>query len=240
MSSHREKHPMTSIVNPADPAELRAVYDRCSADEKILAREHPLKRQLVRELAFGGKDFDSKPGFSGTDSELAAKYLLLVEKFRKAQSADDRLRLFAQWLRVELDIKPEDSVGGKMVDHLSSNAVKRVNTIPWNDFYLSRLVEIWLPYCERLLRDSGSVRTASGNVEKDLLARGYDQFAALILATNRKQWRSAIEFTCEWLATRGGIRMVKPRKEGDIARTLRNAHSRMSGKNARRLFERVF
>jgi hypothetical protein len=221
-----------------------AVYDRCSTDEKKLAREPAIKSQLVRELAFGGKDFDRWQGSNSVSSanvsEQAAKYRLLVEKFRDAKGANERLRLFAQWLWADLGVQPEDALGKNVTTHLSSKAAKRVNTMPWNDFYLGRLVQIWLPYCERLLEDSERVSMDSVNNQQRLRALGYDSLAVQIVTANRKKWRSAIVLTCEWLANRGGIRMVKPRKDADIARTLRNAYSRMFGRANSRLFEKIF
>src|SRR5215472_7940487 len=70
-----------------------------------------------------------KPISSATESELAAKHWLLLDMFRNAKGPDERLRLFAQWLLAELNMRPEDSLGEKIAARLSSEAVRRVNRI---------------------------------------------------------------------------------------------------------------
>jgi hypothetical protein len=140
------------------------------------------------------------------------------------------LGVFARWLWAELDVLPEDSIGKAAVARLSSEALKSVRAAKWNDLYYTQLVLIWLPYVERLFQDASEC-SASGSRNQCLRSLGYDAGAVDIFLT--KSWRSPIEFTCECLAARGGIQMVKPRQDPDMARTLRNAYTRVLGQGTR-------
>jgi hypothetical protein len=213
------------------------LYKEWSALEKSWPRSavDRLKFVLARDLTFRGRffrAFSAGPRVStSSDPELAARYRALVESFRKTQHPDDRLNLFAQWLWVELQITPEDALGEKEVERLSFGARKRLRGIPFNDMYYAQRVRIWLAYSERLFQDAKAANIP--NRETHLRTLGYDPSAVEVFIS--KRWRSAVEFTCEWLATRGGIEPVKPRKDPDLARTLRNAYTKISGRGAPRL-----
>ena len=231
-----------SALAAARRADILALYARCSESEKALTRNrNTLKEGLVRQLAFGGKIFE---GISDQTSippepDLAAKYTFLGSALRDKKSADERLKLFAQWLWTEFQVRPEDSLGERTAKRLSSEAGKRVNRIPLNDYFYAELVAVWLPYSKSILEDSKKLQgSKTGGTEQGLTALGYDALMSTTVAS--KSWRSAIEVTCEWLASRGGIPMIKPRKDPDMARTLRNAYSRMYGSAMRRLFEFIF
>jgi hypothetical protein len=231
-----------SAVTAARRADILALYEHCSESEKALTRNrNALKEILVRQISFGAKVFDGISDQSSVplESHLAAKYTFLGSAFRDKRSADERLRLFAQWLWTEFQVQPEDSLGERTAKRLSSEAKKRVNTIPWNDYFYAELVKVWLPYSTSILEDSQKLPgSKTGGTEQSLTAVGYDAVMSTTVAS--KSWRSAIELTCEWLASRGGIPMIKPRKDPDMARTLRNAYSRMHGSAMRRLFEFIF
>lgn len=244
MSSSGKQSPKTVAVGAAGPADVPSLYDQCSASEKKLTRESfdKLKRQLVYELTFRGPIFDA---FSNKNkaspaqaSELVARYSLLRAMFREARCADDRLWVFAQWLWAECDVQPEDSLGEELLARLTLDTLKRVNKIPWNDFYYAKLVEIWLPYSKRLFEDAEKTGAHGDNLTKSLESLGFRSDIVIIFVD--KSWRSPIEFTCEWLATRGGIAMLKPREDPNISRTLRNAYSRVFGTGAPHLVTCIF
>jgi hypothetical protein len=216
------------------PLNVAALFEECSALEKSWSRSaiDRLKFVLARDLTFRGKFFRAfsvRPVVSTlSDPELAARYRALVESFRKTRHPDDRLNLFAQWLWAELEIAPDEALGEKEVERLSFEARERFRGIPFNELYYARLVQIWLLYSERLFQDAKAANIP--NRETHLRTLGYDSSAVEIFTS--KGWRSAVEFTCEWLATRGGIETVKARKEPDPARTLRNAYTKIFGRGA--------
>jgi hypothetical protein len=189
-----------------------------------------IKADLVDHLTFRGPVFDAfsrpKSDSASPDSELAARYRVLLNAFRDA-TTDERLRFFALWARAELNILPKDSMGSEVVERLSAEEKKRVSKIPLNDLRYAGIVRAWLPYVDRLFHDAKSVSSSLG---ESLRSLDYDQLAVEIFTT--KRWRSPIEFICEWLAGRGGIQKEKPRKDPDISRTLRNAYSRIFGSGA--------
>jgi len=199
-----------------------------------------LKTVLVRDLTFRGPIFDA---FSArnidparADPEQAARYEVLLKFFRETKNPDERLRILAEWLWAELDQSPEDSLGKEAVTHLTSAVRVSLRRFPLNDFYYAHLVRTWLPYVERLFQDA---QVQSGRrLKEDLLSLGYDKIAVGTYVS--KTWRSTIEFTCQWLAMRGGIEMIKPREDTDMARTLRNAYSRIFGQGAPHLLECEF
>jgi hypothetical protein len=219
-----------------EPVSVAQLFQECSVREKAFSRNaiDRLKSLLAQDLTFRGKLFDAfsaRPlNSSFPDADLAARYQALVESFRKTRQSDERLNLFAQWLWAELGITPDESLGKAEVKRLSLEARRRVAHVEFNSLYYAGLVQIWLIYSGRLFRDARAVNES--NPEKRLRRLGYDSSAVEIFIL--KRWRSEVEFTCEWLATRGRIEMVKPRADLDAARTLRNAYTKIFGRSAPR------
>ena len=244
MSSSSKHPPKKAAVGAAGPTDVHTLYDQCSASEKALTRDSfdKLKMHLVRELHFRIPIFDvfSDKNYASPvqASELVSRYSLLRAVFREAMCADDRLRAFARWLWAELDVQPEDSLGEELMARLTSDTRKRVNKIPWNDFYYASLVEIWLRYSKRLFADAADAKAHGANLTQSLESLGFRSDIVNIFVD--KSWRSPIELTCEWLAGRGGIQMSKARKDADMARTLRNAYSRVRGARSRRQLKCIF
>ncbi len=121
--------------------DVRSLYDQCSASEKAVtrgvvrgAKNAPRTRVYFpwTDLRYFCKRMTLPPL---QDSQLAARHDLLLAVFREVTCADDRLRIFAQWLWAELNIRPEDSLGEELKTRLTLTVLKRVNKIPWNDFY---------------------------------------------------------------------------------------------------------
>jgi len=244
--SSLDKRSQTPASGAVDSNSVRSLFDRCSALEKQLNKNRfdELKTEFVRRLAFGGAIFDAfaelkhRPGMP--QSEVALKYELVYKLFHVAKISDERLRVFAQWIWAELDVKPEDSLGEEVFRRLTRQVSKRVAKLPWKDFYYVQLVRIWLPYTCRLLEEGKRVRAGkTRNTEQRLKALGF-QRPELELFAGDKAWRSAEEFTFEWLARRQAVRMLRPRSDPDVAATLRNAYSRVFGSGAPRKLTCIF
>jgi hypothetical protein len=239
MSSSGNRPRKTAAVGAGGPTDVLTLYDQCLAAERALTRDSfdKLKMHLVRELHFRIPIFDvfSDKNYAAPvqDSDLVARYNLLRAVFREPMCADDRLRIFARWLWAELDVQPEDSLGEELMARLTADTLKRLNKIPWNDFYYASLVEIWLRYSKRLFQDAENINKQGGNLKQSLGSLGFRSDIVNIFLN--KSWRSPIELSCEWLATRGGIRMLKPRKDPELGRTLRNAYTRVRGARSRQL-----
>jgi hypothetical protein len=220
------------------PNDVRELHEQCSAIQKkwnrnLINRE---KATWVREWTFRGPVFDAfskrKSTSDDADAELAIKYRLLLKMFRETTLTDARLNIFAQWLWGEFDILPEDSLGVREFTRLSSDVRKKLNKIPLNDLFYAQFVRIWLPYSERLFQDAKKKSRNTHDLKKRLIALGYETDALEIF--NNKSWNSTVEFTCEWLATRGEIEMVKHRENSDTAATLRNAYTKIMGRRKTR------
>jgi hypothetical protein len=231
VSSSRKRPPNAQASGSA-----RSLYENCLKLEKQSNRRSldQLKETLVRDLTFRGSIFDAFTKRSSdplvAELEGAVKYDYLLEIFRKTKNPDERLHILAQWLWAELDQLPEDSLGKETVARLSSADRERLRRLPLNDFYYTQLIQTWLPYAERLFQDAKGPGSTSRRLRQDLLSLGYEKNAVETYLS--MSWKSSIEFTCQWLATRGGIKMLKPRKDPDMARTLRNAYSRILGQGA--------
>jgi hypothetical protein len=112
---------------------------------------------------------------------------------------------------------------------LISREQKRLARIPFNDFRYAGIVRSWLPYADRLFQERKDIRRGL-DASTRLKNMRYDPLAIEIVLT--KRWRSAVEFVCGWLAQRGGIEMVKQRKDSDSANTLRNSYTRVFGQKS--------
>lgn len=219
------------LVSEAE--KVRGLFEQCSQAEQQWndTGVDRIESELILRLVFRGPVFGAFGTAShGTESELTARYHLLRKLSQQAPDADQRLNIFAQWAWGELDIPPMDSIGPDAVVRLSAAAQAQISAIPFNDLRYAGLVRIWLPYIERLFHDAKSKIDGPSAAKKHLLALKYDQSAIDIFTA--KEWRSLVQFTCEWLATRGGIIMEKPRSDSDTARTLVNAYSRIFGSGA--------
>jgi hypothetical protein len=228
------------MATGAGAGSVAALFEECSASARSWSRTaiDRLRLVLALHLTFRGKVFQAlsvRPlGSTLSGPELAARYQALVESFRKTQHPDDRLNLFAQWLWAELGIAPDEVLGTKEAQRLTVEARARLRGIPFNDLYYAELVQIWLVYSERLFLDARAANTRKPETHLQTLC--YEP-SAIELFTS-KRWRSPVEFTCEWLGARAGIKTVKARKDADLARTLRNAYTKIFGRGAPHLLPR--
>jgi hypothetical protein len=229
--SSSKKHP----PKPQASGEVRSLFENCLKLERQRTRRSldRLNAAFIRNSTFRASVFDA---FStknnvpvSAESERALKYELLLEIFRNTRNPDERLRILAQWLWAELGQSPEVSLGAEVAARLSSVVKKRLRSFPLNDLYYTQLVLTWLPYTEHLFQDAQRSGSKSDSLED------YEKNAVEIYLS--KSWRSRIEFTCEWLAERGGIETLKARKDPDMARRLVNACSRILGRGAPHLLK---
>jgi hypothetical protein len=218
-------------------AEVRALYQACrSAEERVNEEAKRSKSAMAEALTFGGQVpegfYEQRSGAETPDSELAARYNLLLDLFRQAKHPQDRLKVFAEWLWTELRMPPKRSLGADVTKGLTADAKAKQSGVPFNDLRYAWIVEAWLPYSGRLFAAGGELRETH-NATKRLQDLGYDVDAAQVFL--EKTWRSQIEFICAWLAQRGGIQMPKKRADPDIARTLRNSYTKIFGRGKRHL-----
>jgi len=129
----------------------------------------------------------------------------------------------AQWLKSEGIREPDK--------FLPSNVLKRLTQIPGfsgADIRNTYAVRTWFPYTEPLVRKTKWLRQQKDvDLRKRLLELGYDS-TAVNLATSgtssQEPWGSAVEFTCEWIASRSSGSPTEYQRE-----TLRNSYSRFLG-----------
>jgi hypothetical protein len=214
---------------------VRSLFENCLKLERQRTRRSldQFNAAIIRDLRFRTSLFDVFPernsASASAESARAFKYKLLLEVFRNTKSPDERLLILAQWLWAELGQSPEVSLGEEVASRLSSAVKKRLKSFPLNDLYYTNLVLTWLPYTQRLFQDAQRPGSKSDSLED------YEKNAVQIYRS--KSWRSPIEFTCEWLAARGGIETLKARKDPDMARRLVNACARIVGRGAPHLLK---
>lgn len=230
MSSSKKRPP-----KPQASEDVGTLFENCLKLEKQRTRKSldRLQADTIRDLTFRTSLFDvfseRNSASASAESAGALKYKLLLEVFRNTKNPDERLLILAQWLWAELGQSPEVSLGEEVASRLSSAVKKRLKSFPVNDLYYTHLVLTWLPYTQRLFQDAQRPGSKSDSLDV------YEKTAVQIYRS--KSWRSQIEFTCEWLAARGGIETQKARKEPDMARRLVNACSRILGRGAPHLLK---
>ncbi len=219
-----------------EPGQVRDLYMKCASKESQLSASGFVKLQqlLIKEVAFP-KLFppDPKVPPDPRESPSAArsvdvlvyqghKYGILLKLLERAPDNESSWWALARWLRDEGIQQPEDLLPDKIFRRLTAGARKRLQGFRWTDFRYAGLVDAWLPYSEALLSEKKRLRLEGSALEKRLRELGYR--SSFISVAAEKPWRSAVEFTCQWLDERGGHR--------GMASTLRNAHSRILGKKA--------
>lgn len=198
------------------------LYRRCLAEEQKSTQldMDKLKLILVKGLFFDRPLFEPPPTVDEssainkeTDLKIrrqlweAGKYRL-IRDFMGAQSTrEGRLFMLAWWLNQEKICKPEDIIG---IEELRRTAKRLFRCFSTADFHQADAVRAWIPYFDRLIKESRVAKDSS-----KLVKQGYDEKA--VWAAWKK--RSPIAAACEWLASRWGV---------DGA-TLANAYSRIYG-----------
>jgi len=200
-----------------------ALYQQCLAKQENAMKQDvgKLKLILAKQFFFGRPFFVSQPVVDESsaiikqiDLEIrtqlweADKYRGILEVLRAQTKQEDRLFLLAWWLNQEQACEPEGIIGSKMLQQL---AKKSFGFISAKDFHHAGAVRAWIPYFDKLIRDSRLVKDRS-----KLVKQGYDESA--VVAVFKK--RSPIASACDWLAPR--LCVDSP--------TLVNAYSRIYGR----------
>lgn len=120
-----------------------------------------------------------------------AKYLNLVTYLRTIRDNERRWLILAGWLRHENVCEPEDFLPRSVF----SKATRGRFTV----IRYGQLVEAWLPYFEKLIKDSRELGKR-GRQNEALREAGYDPLAIDTVLGGRK--RSAVAAACAWLASR--------------------------------------
>ena len=199
---------------PSDaPDETKRLFNRCVQMQDRLDQTPP--KEMARQALFDESKIPRPPKPDATEPLfLAERYQELVEQLR---SADDDMLWYwlGQWFKSEGIRAPDKFVPPDVVARL----VKR-GGISGADIRNARVVRIWLPYTEPLVRKTRWLRRDNArNIGKRLKELGYDS-AAIELVTS-KRWDSPVEFTCDWVASRSEGSNAEYQRE-----TLVNSYSR--------------
>jgi hypothetical protein len=199
------------------------LYQQCLAKQQNSMKQDlgKLKLILAKEFLFGRPLFVSPPVVDEssainkqTDLKIrtqlweAGKYRGILEALRAQTKQEDRLLLLAWWLNQENVCEPEDIVGSRILRQLAKKLFGFLST---KDFHHAEAVRAWIPYFDKLIRDSRVIKDNS-----KLVGQGYDERA--VWAVFKK--RSPIASACDWLAPRLGV----------DSPTLVNAYSRIYGR----------
>ena len=177
------------------PDEIKRLYARCVQMQDGLDQESP--QEIARQALFDERKIPIPPKPEATEPRFyKERYLELVEQLRLAD--DDMLWYWlGQWFKSEGIRAPE-----KIVPLDVAKRLLQKGEISGADIRNARVVRIWLPYTEPLVRKTRWLRQDNaGNIEKRLTALGYDS-AAIKMVTRLRRWESPVEFTCEWVAWR--------------------------------------
>jgi hypothetical protein len=197
MSIENKQTPPEQAVETPD--EIRALFDRCVQKERDRLRGGTNNVEPTVQLIFAenaGPKFTTPP-YNGDSLLWKSLYLDFVEELKTA--SDMRLwYLLGVWLKDEGIRNPETFFPRKILKELTKEF-----GISQADLRNVNALRLWLPYTEPLVRKARWLRKQE--VKPDALnARleqlGYDDGAVSLSAT--KPWRSPVEFTSEWVASR--------------------------------------
>jgi hypothetical protein len=216
------------------PQAIQALFKFCERKQDGLDGVNPknLADFFRKESMFVPLLFPSAPKLDGIDlliwkGRLHEELVEILKEVREASDGDRFRYVLAQWLRSEGIREPDDFFPPKVMRPL-----KKGVDLYWGDTRNSYVVRVWLPYSEPLVRryrwfwESGSKDPSNS-----LLALGYHPTAVNLICSPRTaaqsspRWRSAVEFTSEWVASQSLSRGTRYERE-----TLRNSYSRCFGK----------
>jgi hypothetical protein len=207
------------------------LYQQCLAAEQNSTKQDLGKLKLIfaKGFLFDRPLFEPPPTVdesSAIDKDIdlkirrqlweAGKYRDVLEMFRTQSKREDRLFLLAWWLSQEKVCVPEDIIGIELIRRRAKKLLRAFSTA---DFHHAGTVSAWIPYFDRLIRDSRVVKDSS-----KLVKQGYDEKAVWPVFKKR----SPISAACEWLAPGLGVDST----------TLANAYSRIYGRKYRAFRER--
>jgi hypothetical protein len=177
------------------PGKKERLFDRCVKMQVELDQASP--QEIARQALFDERKLPMPPKPEATEPWFyRERYLELVEQLRLAD--DDMLWYWlGQWFKSEGIRAPE-----KIVPLDVAKRLLQEGDISGADICNARVVRIWLPYTEPLVRKTRWLRQDNaGNIKKRLKELGYDS-AAIKMVAGLRRWESPVEFTCEWVASR--------------------------------------
>lgn len=219
MASGKES-PIYRNTETAD--EIREVFERCARRQQQLNPSvyQTLRKLILSELTFSSLQFPRAPDLPADSKGLLIWQGQLYQALlARLKDPDEYWSVLAQWQKYERLRAPEQFLPPDVWRRLTRNASARLRGFPGKKFYHAELVKIWLPYTEPLVRRRKWLRqTRTRTPDKVLQRLGYD--SAVVELVLSKGWNSAVEFTCDWVAQKGG---------SADAETLRNAYSEIFG-----------
>jgi hypothetical protein len=154
-------------------------------------------------------------------SEPEWRYGQILEHLKKLPTTELRLLFIARWLKQEGVCEPEDIMPSALLGRVLAQFLQK-DRISVQDFRHWYLVEIWLPYFDRLFAHLQKAPKTNRGLAEELVKQGYDD-AAVKAAIGK---RSPIPAIASWL---------EDSHKGLEARTLENAYSRVKvGRQKRR------
>jgi hypothetical protein len=223
--------------------QVEALYQRCCAREQELRRrsQEAEKQAFVSGLTFGPlllSDGQLEAPLSASDSDelrawknqfVAEKYRELVRHLKSARSRglDQLYQVLAMWLNDEGICKPRDFLPEDVMHLLTDTPRHELANYKPSDKYLADSVEIWISYCELLLRaykDSAPrpSRRAAPEVQigNKLIELGFYPAAVRVVVYEVRKTRTAHSLACRFVADRNNV------DEGRVGQ----AHSRIYGR----------
>ena len=207
---------MPSIPEQTEQQQIQALFASCERREKNLRKDDidQVRHKISKAVNFG-PIFEPVPQVANETDELilaGAKHRKLIDLLKRAPDPGTRWILLARWLRQEKVCEPEDFLPEEAkLDSLLNRPWKGTRR---DDPVHITLVEIWLPYFEKLFEDKDDLkRRKVSRVLEELINKGYDGHAAGIAFKKR----SAVEAVYSWLHRRNRV----------SAETFRNAYSRI-------------
>jgi hypothetical protein len=214
--------------NGDTPDTIRALFALCSQRQKDVssASFEKLRERFIQEIAFPRLPYTPTPDPDVlSQAALASREYQYRKLVQLLKAASDDLRLWywlAVWFRSEGIREPDKFLPADVYRKLTKEARQRSREFLSAAYYNSYLVRTWLPYTEPLLRKTKWLRQGKQrNAKPKLQDLGYDMKVLKIVEYQRRNWRSAVEFTCAWLVEKGGVA---------DAETLRNGYSLVFGR----------
>lgn len=211
------KHPPQK--QPAKDKNASGLFEKCLARERALKQVKFLELKEALVSAFLNRPLCESDPSAAPEMRQLATYLVLRKALKDAKNNEERWCYLARWLKQESICEPNQFLPKATYRQLTVKYRKRLKGISFTDPFYFELVRTWEPYFERLLDD----RKNSRDLQK-LASLGYSRESVNLVIT--KSWRSAVDVSCEWLAQREVV-STKRKTQQDVARTLRNAYSRV-------------
>jgi len=238
MSSQKQS-PSTS-PSFLSPDEVGAVYKRCCArEQELLRRSREAEKEVfVSGLTFGplllsDGQLEAPPSASDSDELRARKNQFVAEKYRQLvrhlksasrRGLDQLYQVLAMWLNDEDIRKPQEFLPEDVMRSLTDTTQQLFVKYKTSEKYLGDSVEIWIGYCELLLRayraNKNAVKPGEVHIGNKLVRLGFDPAAVRLVVYEPRKTRTAHSLACRFAADRNKV------DEGTVA----SAHSRVYGR----------